>query len=62
MNLIKKEKPFYKSKKFWALISGCIAVAADEYMGIPKEDTLKIVGLIGAYILGQGAADLGKNQ
>jgi len=52
-------KPFYSSKKFWALISG-ISILIGEYFGVDEELTFKAVGLVSAYMIGQGIADSGK--
>tara|TARA_R100000951_G_scaffold108896_1_gene105452 strand:+ start:1935 stop:2111 length:177 start_codon:yes stop_codon:yes gene_type:complete len=56
------EKPFFKSKKFWAVASGIAVVVAKEVLGLDEATTLKIVGLVSSYVLGQGLADLGKNS
>ena len=56
------EKPWYKSKKFWALVTGISSVLAHELLGIPKEDLYQITGLVMTYILGQGVADMGKQH
>jgi len=56
------EKPFYKSKKFWAIASGIAVVVAKELLGLDEGTTLKVVGLVSSYVLGQGLADIGKNS
>lgn len=57
-----KEKVFYKSKKFWATISGCAVVVGQQYLGLSSEAVLQVMGLISAYVLGQGIADHGKDS
>lgn len=50
-----------KSKKFQMAIAGMIVVIVTSYIPEIDEDALtKIVGLIVAYIVGQGLADFGK--
>jgi len=56
------EKPWYKSKKLWAAVTGCIIVLGNTLLGIPEESLQLIVGVVGTYIIGQGAADFGKNS
>jgi len=56
----KQSKPFYKSKKFWATVSGCAVVIGQQYLGLDEAATLQLIGLIGSYVLGQGMADIGK--
>jgi len=53
-------KPFFKSKKFWATITGCAVVIGQEYLGLEPEITTKLIGMIGAYVIGQGIADTKK--
>lgn len=52
-----KEK--LQSKKLRALIFGIIVVVM-EYFGMEKESSLKIIGLLSSYMIGQGFADAGK--
>jgi len=52
----------WKSKKFWMAVAGVVAVMLSHLAGVPEETTLKVAGLIVAYILGQGLADLGKSK
>lgn len=56
------KKPFYKSTKFLATLSGCAVVIGQQYLGLDEETTMKLVGLISSFVLGQGLADLGKNK
>jgi len=49
-----------KSKKFWMSVAGTLAVVLAGVAGIPEETTLKIAGIVIAFILGQGLADFGK--
>lgn len=52
----------FKSKKFQAALTGIIVVIVTQFVpGLPEEATTQVVGLIIAYIIGQGLADLGKN-
>jgi len=55
------EKPWYRSKKFWATMSACLAAVGGNYLGIPEGTVTLLVGSLGAYVMGQGLADLGKN-
>ncbi len=50
----------WKSKKFWMAMAGVLAVLLHETMKIPEETTLQVTGIIIAYLLGQGLADVGK--
>ena len=53
----------FKSKKFQAAIVGIIVVILTNIVpGLPEESTTQVVGLIIAYIIGQGLADFGKYQ
>ena len=58
------EKKFWHSKKFWAAVAGVAVPIVNHYLdlGLTTEVVMQIVGPIGAYILGQGLADLGKNK
>jgi uncharacterized protein involved in cysteine biosynthesis len=52
-----------KSKKFQALLVGLIVVIVQQYIpGLDETKALEVVGLISAYILGQGFADWGKEK
>jgi len=51
------KKPFYKSKKFWATITGCAVAISEQYLGLDPATTIKIIGLLSAYVIGQGVAD-----
>lgn len=53
-------KPFFKSKKFWATFTGCAVAIGANYLGIDEATTTKLMGMLGAYVMGQGIADLGK--
>jgi len=55
-------KSFTKSKKFWATVSGCAVVVGKEYLNLPEEAVLQVVGMLMAYIVGQGVADIGKHS
>jgi hypothetical protein len=62
-------KSLLGSKKFAALITGLIAnlaVLGASKLGISEEVAsgvaMKVTGLVGSYILGQGFSDLGKEK
>lgn len=49
------------SKKFIATVGGIIvSLVAKTGMNLPAEHVLGILGTVGAYVLGQGIADSGK--
>ena len=50
----------FKSKKFWMSIAGVVAVVVGELLKIPTTTTMEIAGIIIAYVLGQGIADVAK--
>ena len=54
------EKPFLKSKKFWAAIIVVVGALLKQFAGIDLP-TEAFGGVI-AYIVGQGIADAGKNK
>jgi len=58
-----KEKPFWHSKKFWvALIAASIPIWNKVFaIDLSTTDITAVVSPMIAYIIGQGAADLGKN-
>lgn len=55
-------KEAIKSKKFWATITGCVVAVGANYFGIDEATTTKLMGMLAAYVMGQGLADLGKNS
>lgn len=56
-------KELLSSKKFVAMIVGLVMSIATKYVpGLDEETTYQIVGLVIAYILGQGVADAGKEK
>jgi hypothetical protein len=57
-------KTLLSSKKFIASFAGMLFVILNQVSGVPvPEDTvLQVVGLLAAYILGQGIADKGKEE
>lgn len=56
-------KEMFTSKKFLATLAGIvITLAAKVGLNIDDETAAMIVGLISAYILGQGVADAGKSK
>lgn len=58
------EKKFWHSKKFWAAVVAVAVPVVNHFfdLGLSSEVVMQVVGPIGAYILGQGLADLGKNK
>ena len=50
-----------RSKKFWMSIAGVVSVVLSKFFGLSEETTMQIAGVIVAYVLGQGLADLGKS-
>lgn len=52
---------FFKSKKGWALMTGISSLLLFHFFEIPEDVSNKFLGMIGAYIVGQGMADIGKN-
>lgn len=51
-----------KSRKLWVLILTVMIIAASDKLGLDPEAITKLIGLVGAYMLGQGIADVGSNQ
>lgn len=49
-----------KSKKFWVSVSGAVAVVLAKLVGIPEDTTMQVAGIVIAYVLGQGLADINK--
>ena len=61
---MKKEKEFWKSKKWWAMAIAVSIPVLNRVLGLNMEGdelTLVITPLVG-YILGQGVADMGKHK
>jgi len=58
------EKKFWHSKKFWASVVGAAVPVLNHFfdLGLSPEVVIQTIGPIGAYILGQGLADFGKNK
>jgi len=59
-----KEKEFWKSKKWWAMVAGVSVPILNRLFNLdmnPNELQI-IVGSLVAYVMGQGLADLGKNS
>lgn len=57
---------FMKSKKFVMACLGVVAVVLSFLLSkvgvvIPEEKVLEVLGVVAAYLLGQGMADLGKS-
>ena len=55
-----EEKKFYKSKKFWATVTGCLVAICGNYLGIDESTVKTVVGVIASFVVGQGIADVGK--
>lgn len=49
-----------KSKKFWVTIATGVVTVFAESLGVKPDHVQWLVGLVGAYLLGQGIADHGK--
>lgn len=59
---IKTEKEFWKSKKWWAMITGVAVPVLNKIFDLnlnPEELQLIVASLV-AYVMGQGVADIGK--
>ena len=50
------------SKKFLATIIGAVVVAVGQGVGLSEDQSLKISGMIIAYVIGQGVADSGPKE
>jgi hypothetical protein len=52
------------SKKFLSAVAGVATLVGVRYLGLPEEQlgplSLQITGIVAALLVGQGAADLGK--
>src|SRR3990167_5185199 len=59
-------KAFVGSKKFLAAVAGILAAAGVQFLGLDeaKADEISrlIAGIVGAYVVGQGLADAGKEK
>ena len=51
-----------KSRKFYVSIAGVIAVLLAHFLNIAETTTMEIAGIVIAYVLGQGLADIGKSK
>ena len=60
----KVEKKFWHSKKWWAMLAGVLVPVVNKVSGLDLStvEILTITGPLLTYILGQGVADLGKNN
>ena len=52
----------FKSKKFWTAIAGVFAVIMAHFFNVPEGTTLEIAGIVIALLVGQAAADFGKES
>lgn len=54
------------SKKFLSAVAGIITLIGVRFLDLPEDQlaplSLQITGIVGALLLGQGAADLGKEK
>lgn len=50
------------SKKGQAMILGLLTLILKNVIGLSDEDAMKVIGLVGTYLIGQGVADHGKEQ
>lgn len=57
-----QQKPFYRSQKFWYTVGTVVATIVSHYAGLPQELVLGLFVSGATLVLGQGAADLGKNR
>lgn len=57
-----KESGLLKSKKFWMSLLGLVSVVLNHLFGMDEQGLLAIGGIVMAYLLGQGLADLGKEK
>ena len=55
-------KEMLRSKKFYSVVGGTMVCAVLTYAQAPQSLIEIVAGLTGAYVLGQGMADLGKNK
>lgn len=64
MELETNEKPMWASKKVWVSFAAALIGLLNTALGwdIPVEQMSMIIGPMIAYVIGQGMADLGKNQ
>jgi hypothetical protein len=59
-----KEKQFWKSKKWWAMLIGVTIPVLNKTMGLELsvEELQLVIGPLIAYVMGQGIADIGKTK
>ena len=50
----------FRSKKFIMSIGGVVAVIVGHFLKVPEEAILQVVGIVAAYLVGQGLSDVGK--
>ena len=60
----KKEKQFWKSKKWWAMLIGVVVPIANKVLdlNLSIEELQLVIGPLIAYVMGQGIADIEKNK
>lgn len=51
-----------KSKKLWVTVIGGAFVTIGNAVGLPVDTLQSVVGIIAAYVVGQGLADFGKER
>lgn len=54
-------KQLLTSKKAWAALTGIFVTVVAPKLRLSPDQAMTIAGLCGAYVAGQGLADLGKN-
>lgn len=52
----------FKSKKLWTAIAGVVGVILAHFFNVPESTTAEIAGIIIALLVGQAAADFGKES
>lgn len=64
MEEVKIEKQFWKSKKWWVMLTAVVIPVANRALGLDMgmEELKLVIGSLMAYIMGQGIADIGKNK
>lgn len=60
--MLETVKEMFKSKKFYSVIGGTLVCAILTYAQAPSSLIEIVAGLTGAYVVGQGMADFGKNK
>lgn len=61
-NMLDTIKEMVISKKFMSFVGGSLVCAVLTFFHAPEQLVTTIASLTGAYVLGQGMADFGKNK